>query len=294
MDLEQIIGRQRLDTNPWKNSALMYVKCTDTRHRTSQEEFEEFLSGKIEQTERLLKVFNNTNEDRDKFALARNYQTVAKMCHYKSDYVAVSRIENSKGEVVRLQPTFNRLVLITEERAFELQQSDYADRFTVFASTQLEGVDSIEDEVNQKVEEFNTIKTVRDRLRFMVEYSKVATKENLGNFLELVPSKYKDYYNIVGPETIIRNSYVESEIKKAWLEKVSNEEVREDVIAEIYCTFIVGQRYTKKNIKEILSDLYEKLGYKKTAKATDLELYYYMKPVLTSDKKHGFELIGRR
>ena len=82
MDLEQIIGRQRLDTNPWKNSALMYVKCTDAKHRTSKEEFEEFLDGKIEQTERLLNVFNNTNEDRDKFALARNYQTVAKMCHY--------------------------------------------------------------------------------------------------------------------------------------------------------------------------------------------------------------------
>ena len=293
MDLEQIIGRQRLDTNPWKNSALMYVKCTDAKHRTSQEEFEDFLSGKITSTEKLLDTFQDTKED-NKWELAKAYQTIAKMCHYRENYVAVTRIENSKGQVVRLQPVFNKLVLITEQRAFELQQSDYADRFTVFASTQSEGVDSIEDEVNQKVEEFNKIKTVRDRLKFMVDYSKSASKDNLNNFLELVPGKYKDYYNIVGPETITRYSYVESEIKKAWLEKVSNEEVREDVIAEIYCTFIVGQRYTKKNIKEVLNDLYERMGYKKAAKATDLELYYYMKPVLTSDKKHGFELIGRK
>ena len=141
---------------------------------------------------------------------------------------------------------------------------------------------------------FNKIKAVRDRLKFMVEYSKLANEENLGNFLELIPGKYKDYYNIVGPETITRYSYVESEIKKAWLEKVSNEGIREDVITEIYCTFIVGQRYTKKNIKEVLNDLYERLGYKKKAKATDLELYYYMKPILTSDKQNGFELIGRK
>ena len=208
--------------------------------------------------------------------------------------MAVTRIENSKGEVVRLQPVFNKLVLITEQRAFELQQSDYADRFTVFASAQSEGMESIGDEVNQKVEEFNGIKTVRDRLKFMVEYSKIATKENFDNFLELIPGKYKDYYTIVGPETITRNSYVESEIKKAWLEKVTNEEVREDVIAEIYCTFIVGQRYTKKNIKTILNDLYERLGYKKKAKATDLELYFYMKSILTPDKQNGFELIGRK
>ena len=293
MDLEQIIGRQRLDTNPWKNSALMYVKCTDAKHRTSQGEFEDFLNGKITSTEKLLDTFQDTKED-NKWELAKAYQTIAKMCHYRENYVAVTRIENSKGQVVRLQPVFNKLVLITEQRAFELQQSDYADRFTVFASTQSEGVDSIEDEVNQKVEEFNKIKAVRDRLKFMVEYSKLASKDNLNNFLELIPGKYKDYYNIVGPETITRYSYVESEIKKAWLEKVSNEEVREDVIAEIYCTFIVGQRYTKKNIKEVLNDLYERMGYKKAAKATDLELYYYMKPVLTSDKKHGFELIGRK
>jgi hypothetical protein len=272
----------------------MYVKCTDAKHRTSKEEFEEFLDGKIEQTERLLNVFNNTNEDRDKFALARNYQTVAKMCHYKSDYVAVSRIENSKGQVVRLQPTFNRLVLITEQRAFELQQSDYADRFTVFASTQSEGVDSIEGEVEKKVEEFNEIRNVKDKLKFLVEYSKSTSKENLGNFLELVPGKYKDYYQIVGPDIITACSYAESEIKKRWMEKVSNSEVKDDVVSEIYKTFEVGKRYTKIDIKNILNNLYERLGYKKKAKATDLETYYLMKSVYTSDKKHGFELIGKR
>ena len=293
MDLEQILGRQRLDTNPWKNSALMYVKCTDLKHKTTKEEFDEFLKEKVESTEKLLNVFRGTAEE-NRWDLAKKYQRDAKSSYYKYDYVAVTRIENSKGEVIRLQPVFNELVQITEERAFELQQEDYADRFTVFASTQVEGMDSIEDEVNQKVEEFNGIKRVNDRIRYMMDYSDNASKENLDNFLELIPGKYKDYYKIVGPELIRAYGCEESKIKKAWMEKISNSEVKDDVVSEIYCTFIVGQRYTKKNIKTILNDLYERLGYKKKAKATDLELYFYMKSILTPDKQNGFELIGRK
>ena len=294
MDLEQILGRQRLDENPWKNTALMYVKTTNEKHKTTQEEYDKYTELKTKRSERLLETYIDAKDD-NKWDLAENYQKVAKVYHYKDDYVAVTRIINQKtGQVVKLKPVFNKLVQITEERAFELQQNDYADRFSVFSAAQVENFDSIESEVEQKVEEFNEIKTVKDKLRFLVEYSKTTTKENLENFLELVPGKYKDYYTIVGPEIISACSYAESEIKKRWREKVSNSEIKDDVVSEIYKTFKVGQRYTKKNIKAVLSDLYERLGYKKTAKATDLELYYIMKPILTSEKQNGFELIGKR
>jgi hypothetical protein len=275
----------------------MYVKTTNLSHKTTQEEFNKLLEEKIESTKKLLNVFKGTEDD-NKWELAKSYQTIAKMCHYRENYVAVSRIENSKGQVVKLQPTFNQLVLITEQRAFELQQSDYADRFSVFSSVQSESMDSIEDEVEQKVEEFNGIKAVRDRLKFMIEYSKTASKENLGNFLELIPGKYKDYYDIVGPDIITACSYVESEIKKKWRDTLSNSNIEDEVVSEIYHTFRVGQRYTKSGIKDALNGLYEKMGYKKKAKATDLEIYYLMKYVKFQDSSgkwvNGFELIGKR
>jgi len=294
MDLEQILGRQRLDENPWKNTALMYVKCTNEKHKTTQEEYDEYTELKTKKSERLLSSYYKVDEE-EKWDLAEKYQKDAKVSHYRDDYIAVTRIINQKtGQVVKLKPVFNKLVQITEERAFELQQEDYADRFSVFSAAQVENFDSIESEVEQKVEEFNEIKTVKDKLKFLVEYSKTTSKENLENFLELVPGKYKDYYTIVGPEIISACSYAESEIKKRWMETVSNSEIKDDVVSEIYKTFKVGQRYTKKNIKVVLSDLYERLGYKKTAKATDLELYYIMKPILTPDKQNGFELIGKR
>jgi len=298
MDLEQILGRQRLEENPWKNTALMYVKTTTEMHTMDEKYFNDYLEKKIKKSERLLNSYIQVDDD-NKWDLAENYQKVAKVYHYKDDYVAVTRIINQKtGQVVKLKPVFNKLVLITEERAFELQQSDYADRFTVFSSVQSEGIDSIKDEVNQKVEEFNTIKTVRDRLRFMVDYSKITTKENLDNFLELIPGKYKDYYLIVGPDFISAHSYVESEIKKAWTEKLMNQEVKDDVDLEIYGSFVIGKRYSNKYIKDVLNELYEKLGYKKKAKTTDLEVYYAMKAVKFQDSEgrwvHGLEIIGKK
>ena len=294
MDLEQILGRQRLDSNPWKNCATMYVKTTNLKHKTTKEEFDEYLEKKTKKSERLLNSYIQVDEE-NRWDLAEKYQRDAKVSHYRYDYIAVTRIINKKtGVIVKLKPVFNKLVLITEERAFELQQEDYADRFSVFSATQLEGVDSIEGEVEKKVEEFNEIRNVKDKLKFLVEYSKSTSKENLGNFLELVPGKYKDYYQIVGPDIITACSYTESDIKKRWMEKVSNGEVKDEVVSEIYKTFEVGKRYTKVDIKEALNNLYQRKGYQKKAKATDLELYYLMKPILTPDKKAGFELIGKR
>jgi hypothetical protein len=295
MDLEQILGRQRLKENPWKNSALMYVKTTSLSHKIDKEEFDEYVDKKLGKSNRLLKVFDNTEEEDERFDLADNYQKVAQTFHYRDDYVAVTRIINrTTGKVVKLQPVLNKLVLITEQRAFELQQNDYADRFSVFASTQSKGMDSIENEVEQKVEEFEALKTTIDRFRMLLEYSESTSKENLENFLELIPGKYKDYYTIVGPEIIKACGCDESKIKKKWRESLSNNVVEDDVVSEIYKMFKVGQRYTKVDIKNALNNLYERKGYQKKAKATDLELYYLMKPILTPDKKHGFELIGKR
>jgi hypothetical protein len=122
MDLEQIIGRQRLNKNPWKNTATMYVKTTNPSHKTTQEEFDSLLDQKTSKTNRLLETFVDT-KDNNKWDLADTYQKVAKVYHYRDDYVAVTRIINqTTGEVVKLQPVFNELVLITEERAFELSR----------------------------------------------------------------------------------------------------------------------------------------------------------------------------
>jgi hypothetical protein len=212
---------------------------------------------------------------------------------YHNDIKDVLEIQNKRQElemILRGYTEKNQYNYLKEKYKFVLEKfTEYRDKRTEYGKM---------DEINQKVEEFNGIKTVRDRLRFLVDYSKIATKENLDNFLELIPGKYKDYYQIVGPDFISAHSYVESEIKKAWTEKLMNQEVKDDVDLEIYGSFVIGKRYSNKHIKDVLNELYEKLGYKKKAKTTDLEVYYAMKAVKFQDSEgkwvHGLEIIGKK
>ena len=63
---------------------------------------------------------------------------------------------------------------------------------------------------------------------------------------------------------------------------------------EIYRLFKVGNRYVKADIKSTLKMLYDRLGYQKTAKASDLEEYFELKKIYTPDKKNGFELLSKK
>jgi len=211
---------------------------------------------------------------------------------YHKDIQDVVEIQNKRQELeftLREYTENNQYNYLKEKYKFDIED------FTTYQKKRLET--NQDDQIKQKVEEFNGIRNVKDKLKFLVEYSKITTKENLENFLELVPGKYKDYYTIVGPEIITACSYAESEIKKRWMETVSNSEIKDNVISKIYYTFKVGEKYTNKSIKEKLSILYKDLEYKKTAKATDLEIYYIVKAIkLQEDGKwvNGLELIGKR
>ena len=120
------------------------------------------------------------------------------------------------------------------------------------------------------------------------------SEQDINAFLEMIPPKYRDYYLIVGPDRIKANSCREADIKKELRKESTGGEIDERIVTRIYDLFKVGKRYTNKDIKEKLKILYKEFEYNKTAKAKDLELLYVMKPILTPDKQHGVEILGKR
>ncbi len=298
MDLEQILGRQRLKENPWKNCATMFVKTTDKKHRISKEDYDKEINRKINRTNDLLSVYQNTTKDSEKYSLADTYLTVAETRHYKDNYVSVSIIEKNwkTGEVLWLEPEFNQLMLVSEKRAFDVQQIDYKDRFSVFGAIDKKGLEGVTLKSCELAVDFNDLPDSNSKLRMLVGLKEIdgITEKDINAFLELIQPKYKRYYVIMGPEFIKRFSCKEAEIKREWENLKANTGIQEEVNVEIYKIFEVGKRYTKADIKETLKGLYGKLGYQKTAKATDLEEYFELKPILTPDKKHGVEILGKR
>ena len=293
MDLEQILGRQRLKTNPWKNNAKMFVKTTSKKHKTTQEEFNKRLEEKKDNSMKLLSSYGKSDSG-EQYVLAKNFQIVAKMCHYKDNYVAVNEHAGSN-----LVPVFNNLMLVSEMRTFEVQQVDYADRFKVFNAIGERQIEGVGQEVEGMFETFSDFAKSKEKLRYLVKVSEMKlSKEDLTNFLSLIPERYREYYTEMGPDRIKANGYQESKLKEEWTKQHQEElGVSDGLILDIAGYFKLGQRYSKSGIKDKLKELYQKHGYQKTAKASDLQEYFWLKTVkFIEDGKwvNGFEIQKKR
>jgi hypothetical protein len=293
MDLEQILGRQRLKENPWKNCAKMFVKVTSKKHKTTQEEFNKRIEEKKRKSENLLSVYLKS-EGGEMHDLAENYQKVAKTFHYKDDYVAVN-VHAGKD----LVPVFNNLMMVSEMRTFEVQQVDYKDRFTVFNALGERQVEGVGQEVEDSLKTFCSFKNSMDKLRYLVKVSeKELTGENLTNFLGLIPEKFREYYLNMGPDRIKASGYREDKLRAEWTKQHQEElGASDELILDIANYFKLGQRFSKSGIKDKLKELYQKHGYQKTAKASDLQEYFWLKDVkFLEDGKwvNGFEIQKKR
>ena len=85
----------------------------------------------------------------------------------------------------------------------------------------------------------------------------------------------KEYQSIINPKD---TSYTENEVKQ-----------------KILSTFQVDSRYLKSDIKEMLRKIYTELGYEKTPKAGDLDVYFEIKECKITNslgkQDHGFKII---
>ena len=293
-DLPQILGRQRLFANPWKNSANFYYRSICDYRKVSQEEFDKEIERKKRETESLLRSYS-TSLDEDKLTLAERYQTLAKTQNYKDDYVAVNEYQ---GGV--LIPVLNNLVLVNEIRAFQIQQYDYADRCSVFST--VHNKLTPDDISNQKVVEFlriyKNLKTIYDKLKMLCEYglSEVEIDIVLGQLND--SDEVKSYYTILKPEKL-KNLYYNSTNIKKYLGIVTFSP--ELLVNTIHQNFNPGEKYSLSNLKVKLGDLYSSISYTAVPKANDILNYFEVKEYMTTEvvdgkkkRVRGYELLKRK
>ena len=273
-DLPQILGRQRLFENPWKNSATFYYRSTANYKKMVWKDFEEIIKRKFKDSEDLLKAYNETDPS-VKSVLARKYQKDAINSSYKDDYVAVNCYDG-----ISLTPVFNNLVMINELRAFKIQQIDYADRFTVFTTVhnKMTQDDIINQEALEFLKEYNSLTEARKKLILLCESDLIGklSKEVVEIVLSQIPdSDYiKSYFVALGPERLKNLGYKRNNIEKALGIVTFSEELLYD---SIYSSFKVGERYLLSDVKEKLKSIYSSINYQSTPKANDLERYFKIK-----------------
>jgi len=280
LDLPQILGRQRLESNPWKNRAELYFRL-NTKEKT-EEEFNKYLKEKLARTEDLLNLYDRAvGSEKHSFALVCKDR--AKTKKYKSDFVAVDKHSGSD-----IRPVMNNLVMISEMRAFEIQQYDYKDRFSVFNALSKE-VGDLED-VGEILNQFYSYRSSTEKLRYLFTLPETLIRSCLPHISE----EYTNYYTVLGVERIRANGYNISDVKKEYEGVLGNQGI--NIKSSIIEKFQVGARITKSSVKEQLKVLYDKLGYSKTPKAVDLGDYFIIKncKITRPDGKRddGYEILA--
>ena len=300
-DLPQILGRQRLIENPWSNSANFYYRVTADYRDMKPEDFQAILDRKNKVSNNLLLSYDSSPTISSKFDLAKTYQFVAKSANYKDNYVAVNKIINSQTGDVILKPVINKLVLVNEIRAFQIQQVDYKDRFSVFSSVNknLTRDDIVNRDVTRLLCIYETLTTIYDKLKLLCEYN--ISKEAIQIVLDQISDsdEIKSYYLALGPQRLKALSYSVTKIKRELGIVTFSPEL---LVNTITLNFNPGEKYSLANLKNKLGELYSSINYTANPKANDILNYFEVKEISIYERKddgsrkkiRGYELLKRK
>ena len=286
IDIEQIMGRQRLESNVFRYDAIMFFKTTKGSNIISQEDFDKNIKKKIDYTKEEINCYNSLNDElkEEKF---KSIDIIHNSVGFKVDYISFypNPVTNE------LEARENILVKISEYRAWDIRCNNYFNQLRVIS-----GINKICGDYQYPIDElfgiFYITKDFPTRMKaycdFLDSYPE-AQDEVEQKSVGIIDSEYHTYYRKLGPDKIRANSYQHSK-----LESLINANKVINIKDKILEVFKPGTTLSKKEIKESLQDIYNNLGIKKTAKATDLEEYFEILQTKLKDKGHCFKILKEK
>ena len=261
LDLPQIMGRQRDDSNPFKYDATFYCK-TDTTVAEEKDTYQARIAGKVALSEKWIARFNDSDTDLQMSDIKRIRDCQKQEKPFEIDYVTV--IDDPVGGA---RPVINKLAMCNEIRAWQLRDTTYFNSCQV-----LRAIDDVTepDRVYPLTPDFlatfagdfeNRMKTYCEFLDLHPEY--LAKLESLPQ----IPMSMKKYYRALGHAGIRAESYVEAGI----LRRIDRTARQGELDAALIASFKPGRFYSNPEAKLIIQGIYNRLGFPLTAKATDLE-----------------------
>ena len=261
LDLPQIMGRQRDESNPFKYDATFYCK-TDETVAEEKDTYQARIAGKVALSEKWIARFNDSDADLQMSDIKRIRDCQKQEKPFEIDYVTV--VDDPVGGP---RPVVNKLAMCNEIRAWQLRDTTYFNSCQV-----LRAIDDVTepDRVYPLTPDFlatfagdfeNRMKTYCEFLDLHPEY--LAKLESLPQ----IPMSMKKYYRALGHAGIRAESYVKAGI----LRRIGVISRKPELEAAIVSSFQPGRFYSNPEAKLILQGIYNHLGFPLTAKATDLE-----------------------
>ncbi len=272
IDLSQILGRQRLDSNPFRHDATLYYKTvpnpvTEVEFRQKQSEMEQTTKERLD--------MYDASQEKSKKWLVDLHLKISPEEKFVSDYVDVIQ-ENGQSTL-----GFNYLVMAAKWNQWYQRRYYYSNSHQLIS-----GIQSALGIGRKPVE-------VRD---FESWYNNASDKDKLAGYADF-RNKYPQY-----DEWIYQNPFIDLRFHQwyaalgyATLKRVNFKENKVINIYNEYCVqgsiktacvnaFEVGKIYSLKDVKNMLQQIYDYAGFSgKTAKATDLGKYLCSQKVQRTD-----------
>ena len=279
LELPQIVGRQRLESNPFRRDITIFY--SDSIKNYSIRDFREEIARKTKTTFDAIEGFNilrssekaNIDFERKKLKL-----WISKM-NYTEDYTSISRDTGL--------PVFNTLMRISDIRSWELQNRIYNNEPEVIRVLNVVGdlIESDDNDLFKMLERSISEPSFEGRLSVIKEFLDIDQNKDI---VYALPEEYAKYISSI--EGCVRKSVLDKKIARN--NNTTELLSREDVVGSILERFIVGEVYTKKEIKIFLSEFSKETNV--NLKATDIARFFEVSEVKITNKETGKRDSGYR
>lgn len=267
VDLPQIIGRCRTETNPFRNIIHYYCKQTDKEFNRDIECRR--LEEKKAITYEIVDVCNNGNRP----WLVRKLQNAQENERYCEDYVDIYEDEYGNKTF-----TFNKLVFLSELRALEIKANQYKDDYTFYMYMYVNGYEcqplTNNSGLNNQADfiaRFSSIPVFEDRLKWC--FDTLTSNPSLTDFVKncpIIQSEYQRYIFELGHDFCKSKAFKEIELKR----ELDFRDNFYNITTELKNILQPNETYTKEYIVSTLQSIYDKFGLSRKAKAIDLKSFF--------------------
>ena len=278
VDLQQIVGRQRLEENPFRNSATLYFNTKEAK--ATRDELENSIREKNEGTLRQIENYNAVpNKDEQLRLMEDNIRTEG----HKKHYCCIVRDSNGRVCVIE-----NEILEIADRRAWEVTNMIYNNDFSMYRALKAgvnvtKATDSNNPEIQRIFTKWNTDNRFDRKARMYCDlYENAPLLLEECNFIE---RKYKDYYDALGREGFESSYWREDYIKQALAPVPMKLLPRNEIAGRLMNVLKVGGEYTKSEVKEILRGIYHELGIQGKPSASDITGYLTCKEKTIRSKR---------
>lgn len=266
VDLQQIIGRQRLDTNPFRNTATLYFNTR--KSKVTEEELENSIKEKKDKTKKQIDNFNAVPNKDEQLQMMEN--TIRQQGH-KEHYCCIIKDADNNVRIVE-----NEILEISERRAWEVTNRIYNNDFSMYRALRVGAVvtkssGSDDPEVQRIFKEWNLDNQFPRKARLYCDLY-----DNFPNLLEnctFIEGKYKKYHDALGKEGFEALCWREDYIRQA-IEPTPFDKLPKDQIAvKLIDALKTDRTYTKSEVKDMLVNIYKELGITGKPSASDISEY---------------------